>query len=897
MNWLRRIRLGLRALFRRERLEAEIEAELGTHLELRTQQNLDAGMEPQEARFAALRQFGWLDSIREACRRERGLCWLEDFRLDARHGLRALRKGLRFTLLAVVTLGLGIGCTTAVLTLLDRLLLRPFPGGDLREWVLIHEHHPAKGWDFVSSPLLRELTSQTNLFRSVCAFRPLTIFLRGPELADRCTGFWTTANFFDALGVPALQGRTYRADEVALGQDDALVVSYDFWRRRYPNSPSAVGKVLLLDKKPHRIIGVMPRSFQFPRGRDHSEFWRPYPFKAADYESGQRSQRRWEVLAHLAPGCGIAQPRQQLAALATRLAADLPPAESGWNGLEVLPTRHLFLSLELHQALLGLLVGSLVVLLLSSANVANVWLARAEARRKQLALQVAIGAGRWRTYRQLTVEIGLLVAASLPLGLAVAWGMLALTERFAPSFLPRLRELGVDGAVLGLAVLVALAVCAATALGPAWSVWHTRLSEVLQESGPFQTASARRRGVLSALAAAELALAAFLLAATGVLVQNAIKRLDVDLGFDPKGQMFVVFESPAFSQMNRARHDALNAQLERRLRALPGGQAVASFSGSDRVRCRAEEWQKWKTMSLMGVGIGPDFLATLGVPLRTGRRFQAADAFSASRSIILNQEAARQLWPGQNPLGKQLWLAAGNPWERLEVVGVVGNAKHWRVNPVFTARRPAAGGQGAIQDWPLYEPFQPMAYLPCERRADPGRAFLIRAPSDPHALSRPIRAVSRETLSGDLPPSAYFLEEEVAARTRIPRALLLALGLYAAVVFAVSVLGLYGALAASVTQRTREIGIRLALGATPPGILRNVLGEAARLAAAGLGLGLAGGILFARLAPFPLLRWSGANAWVLLAAPCLAALATWLAGYGPARRAARVDPLAALRYE
>ena len=897
MGWRRRTLWWLRALFQREKLDADTDEELRFHLDMRTAENLESGMDPEEARYAALRRFGWIESIREACREQRGVRWLEDFLQDLRRAFRPLRKTPAFTALAIVTLGLGIGSTTAVLSLLDKLVLRPFPGGDLQRLVSLREFDASKQWRFVSAPVLKALVNETNLFEGVCAFRPLTIWLRGAMLPERFTGFRVSANFFDVLGVPAVLGRTFQAADVAPGKERVLVISHDFWQRRYRGAPSVVGSVLLLARLPHRIIGVMPARFQFPHGKEHSEFWLPYQFTRQDLEPSQLGNREWEVLARLGPNVRLRQLQSALDHLVQRLSADLPLQEQGWNHIQATPTRYLLLDTDLHQTLIGLFGGSVLLLVMSSANVANLLLSRAEARRKQLAVQIAIGAGPARTFRGLALEIGLLVLASLPLGLTTACAVVEATARFAPTYLPRFRELGLDGEIFGLAAGLALLVCGVVTLGPAWCVWRTRLIEALKESGPLQTVSARRRAWLDALATLEVAAATVLLLGAGVLVHNVLQRVNVNLGFDPKGLLFVVFEGASAPGTDPLQRNAVHTRVEARLRALSETRAVAAFLGVDRVRVKGQGQRASPLFGLMGVGVKGDFFETLGAPLRLGRRFDEADTSKEAGSVIINEQAAQALWPSENPLGKRLSFASGGPSEPLEVVGVVANVRHWRLTPIFTAPKPGSGPQGTVQEWRLSGPSEPMAYLPCERRADTGRAFLIRAADEPSTLGGPIQDLARELFPAAPPPLIRLLEQELAARTRIPRVLALVVCVYATAVLLISALGLYGVLASSVIQRTKEIGIRMTLGATPRNILTTMMKRGARLAVAGLGLGLAVGWNLIRLVPDSMPLWSGLPPWVLLAVPALLALVTWLACWPPARRAARVDPILALRYE
>jgi len=871
------IRTRWRALFHKRQRDAEIDEELAFHVDMQTRENIESGMDPEEARYAALRRVGGLDQIKEACRDVPGVRWIEDAIQDLRFGARMLIKAPGFTMIALLTLALGIGANTALFSIVDKLILNPIPARDSDRLIHLQEmdvtHNQARG---VSPPVFMELLRLTNTFESLTALNGTLMVVPGREFSETIYGADVTAGVFELLKVQPLLGRTFRPDEGAPGNDSVLLISHRFWQNHFGADPGVVGKTISLGDKSWTIVGVMPPSFQFPHGSEYCQFWRPHVFHADEYDDSQRYNRNWDVLARLRPGVSLTQARALLEVMTQRLQKDFPEPHAQYS-LRAYPARFMFVTEELQKTLWSLLAAVVFVLIVACANIANVLLARAETRHKELTVRLAIGASRQRIVRQLLTESVLLSLLGGAVGLFLAWVGVRLLADMMPTTLPRMKDLGLDWQVFGWATVISVLAGVGFGLAPAWLVSQTRLNESLKEVGTSHSGSARRRLFHQTLVVVEIALALVLLTGAGLMIHSVASLLRVNPGFDPKGLVWVMFHYPSNVPQEAGRTEVWHKALAERLRSLPGVDSAAFQGNGGGWYSKVEGRATIVRVSFDRVDVGTsNCFRTLRTPLVAGRFFEEADASPDAKTILVNQELARLAWPGENPLGKRIAYAEeGGDW--LEVVGVVGNTKDWRLD----------------------QPPRPFFYEPYQRDLlhEDSPVFVVRTTRDPMLLTKPLRDLAREMAPGATAPIIYFVERELYSSTQLRRTYMWFLNLFGLIGLTLSGIGLYGVLSYSVVQRTREIGVRMALGANTRDVLILVLRQGGRLMLVGGAVGLVGAIGLTHLLRSLLFGTSATDPLVFVCALMVLLLVALTACYLPARRASRVDPAVTLRHE
>src|SRR5436190_11038803 len=607
MTWWRKPQLRFRALFKKRKLDAEMDEEMRSHIEMQTQENLDAGMNPDEARYAALRQFGWVESIKETCRERRGMMWIEHLIQDLRYGLRMLRKNPGSTVIAVLLLALGIGGNTAVFSVVDKAILNPIPGKAADQMITLREVEAARlGPMGVSPPLFAELASYTNTFESLVAMAhyltTLTLDRGGTEI--KLTGITTSPGFFDIFGVQPLFGRTFFRDEGRPGNDEVLVASYGLWQRLFGGDPHLVGRTITLSGRSYTIVGIMPPTFQFPPDPEGNKFWLPHLFAGAESEPAMREARHWDVVGRLRDGVSLEQARALLETVAKRRAQDHPEANQKWT-IEAKPARTLFVGPTLERTLWSLQAAVLMLLLISCANVGTLLASQVAARRTEFSVRMAIGAGRFRLVRQLLTESLMLAGIAASLGLFFAWGGIRALDHFYLENLPRLRTISLDGSVLAFMVLMSALTGLLFGVGPAWLVSRLGLRDSLKDAPQLQTGGFVQRQFQDGLVALQVSLSVVLLVGAGLMIHSTVKLLRVNPGFDPKGLYRVFFKAPVQSSQidyeEAERHGVSRGEADlawfrqevqrrlrwqetmvERLRATPGieGAAIFGFSGS-----------------------------------------------------------------------------------------------------------------------------------------------------------------------------------------------------------------------------------------------------------------------------------------------------------------------------
>ena len=912
MNLPISIRQWLRSLRQRRELKQEIDEELRFHIDQLTAEKIAAGLPSEQAAREARRRFGNVQSIREECRHTRGASLGETTVQDIRFALRMLRKNPGFTAVVVLTLALGVGATTAIFSVVHTVLLNPIPGPQPDRVVQIAERQYTQGnfhdqnnkpfFVGVSPPVLESLLENQEFFSDFAWYDQINLERKTEDFFEVMRGSMVSSNFFRLWNIQPILGRTFAPDEaVTMSEnripvkDSVIVLSYSLWQSLFGSDRAVIGKTIEMSARHFTVIGVMPAWFQ-PEGA-YPMFWlATEPLRLPPtYMTGANIR----VVARLRPGSSQPQTQAMLDTVAERLMKDHQgDVRFGYGrdwrerpqglGLWIRPLRAEFQggygSEDLRRTLFGLLGAIVFVLLIVCANIANLMLARTERRQQELAIRAAIGAGRKRLMRQLLTESLLLACLGGLGGLAVAlWGMKLLLS-LVPASMPRLMPIRVDGHVLACALLVSIATGLLVGLMPAWRAGRTQLGDALKQAGTGATAGVGRSRSRSALVVAEIALAVVLLAGAGLMMESVIRMLHVDPGFDPENLLYVSFH-PSWQTYNdqdhpeRARQlrNALYAQLHERLAALPGVKAVGlGKHGAWPEKLQADGQGETVETLLDGCGVGSgDLFQAMRIPLRAGRFFDTQDL--GADTAIVNETMARMVWPGEQAVGKRFGGATAYGHHVYQVVGVVGD----------------------IRDYSYNEQLRPTFYRPCHELYLEGMApfLVIRSQSDPRSLIPAIRRELKEAEPDMTMPGITVVRQNLYDSTQAQRTYMLYLVVFAAVGLLLCAIGIYGVLAYSVARRTREIGIRMAVGAQRGDILRMVLVEGVRLVFVGVGAGLLAAFCLTRFLQSQLFNVSPTDPVVMAAVVLLLSSVALLACYIPARRAMNTNPMTALRYE
>ena len=884
---------GLRRAFtlpRSERATAQaVDDEIQFHLDMLVEELVAAGMTPEAARAAARRRFGDVDGVRDCChqistRREdemRRVEVLATIRQDLAFAVRTLRKAPTFTLVALLTLALGIGASTAIFSVVQAVLLRPLPFREperlVRVW-LANPGHQVERSD-VSMPDFQIWRDETKAFSSLAAYyhSGSGLALTGMGDAERLSTAYVTGDFFRTLGVTAARGRVLLPEEDSIGRNRVALLGHAAWMRLFGGDPAALGRTLTLDGEPFEIVGIAPRDFRFPT--EDVALWVP---RSVIPESGipsHRWNRVYAVVGRLAPGATTAQAEAEIRTFAQRIAEEFPDANAGYTTVLSRPIREVIVG-DVRPALLVLLAAVGLVLLVSCVNVANLLLARGSTRSREMAIRTALGAGRGRIVRQLVTESMVLALLGGALGVALAaWGARALVALSA-EHLPRAADVRLDAGVLLFAVALSVVTGIAFGLVPALRTTSSDPQADLREGSRGSTEGAGGQRLRLGLVAAEVALAVLLVVGAGLALRSFARLTNVHPGFDAERTLVARFILPSERFETREGRLAAYDRMLERIRALPG-VAAAGMTKNAPMRGTGEQWtytitgrplpRQGEEPSAMAHPVSPDWFRAMGIPLREGEDMRHVAADTSALIVIVNEALARQHWPGESAVGKSIRVGE-NDWR---VIGVVGDVR------------------GAALD----RPAEPALYVSRVVMNRSVAALAVRTTGDPAALAPAVARAIREEVPDqpitEIAPMSAIVADTVTA----PRVLAVLLALFGVLALVLAVIGLYGVVAYVVSQRTQEIGIRMALGAEPRTVVRMML----RRGLAPVVLGLVAGIALA-LAGTRLLRGllyevspTDPGTYATVALVLLAAAA--LAAYVPSRRAARIAPSAALRAE
>ncbi|MCI0486653.1 MAG: ABC transporter permease [Blastocatellia bacterium] len=807
---------------------------------------------------------------------------------DLRYGARMLLKKPGFTFIAVLTLALGIGANTAIFSVVNAVLLDPFPYPEQTRLVQIHQHRPQVGVSeqpLHAGPEFLAYREQAGSFEQMAAVETVSrnITIGGQE-PERVFGAKVSADFFTMLGVPPLVGRALLPDEQGAGGRRSVVIGYGLWQRRTGCDPGVIDLVIELDGESYTVVGVMPQRF----GHRDTEFWFPFPF---DLSEPPRSQRWYAVLARLKPGVSLRQANAELETIARRIEQDHAAGHAeyeNWN-VSALLLRDALLG-SVRPAVLILFAAVGVVLLIACANVASLLLARASARQPEVAIRAALGASRGRLLRQFLTESALLALLGGGLGLLLgAWGVDGLralipTGNLVSGSIPAEAVIGVSPPVLLFTAAIALATVFLFGLWPALQAAQVEIGPVLHEAGRSGTGSVALRRARSVLVVTEIALALMLLISAGLLLRSFIGLMNVDLGFNAENTLTMRFNLPPGKYRTPGEKATFYRQLIEQVRTLPGVKEVAvashpPFWFTERWNFALEgQTAPEQRQSADYRVISPDYYRLMSMPLLKGRGFTEQDREGQPLVTIINETMARRFWGDADPVGQRFLLYIGNagPFPAT-IIGVAGDAR--QIAPD--------------------QPVEPEMNFPLAQAAGAFRRMnlFVRTAVEPTTL---VEAIRRQVwqLDKQLPMySISTMREAVNSSVGSERFALWLLALFACVALLLALIGIYGVMGYTVAQRTREIGIRLALGATPRDIRRLVIGQGIRLALIGVACGLAGAFALTRLMDGLLFGVSATDPLTFAGVAALLVIIALLACYIPARRAARVDPGVALRYE
>ena len=795
---------------------------------------------------------------------------------DLRYAVRMLVKKPGFTAVAAITLALGIGANTAIFSVVNAVLLRALPFKQPEQLVRIWESNPAANLPSFSAsfPNFTDWQTQNEVFEEMAAFREDGFNLTIGTEPERLTGARVTAGFFQTLGVEPAEGRMFLPAEDQAGADRVAIVSHRMWQQRLGGDPQLIGRQLMVDGQSFTVVAVMPRGFTFPQ--DNTDLWIPF---APDAQRGERAAHFLRVIARLKPGVTVERAQTDMNVIAERLEQAYPKTNTGWR-LTMLPL-HEAISGQIRTTLLVLLAAVGLILLIACANVANLLLARASARGREIAIRAALGARRGRIIRQLLTESLLLALLGGGIGLLLAvWGVDLLVS-FGPDSIPRLKEVGIDGRVLGYTLTLSLLTGSIFGLAPALQTSRADLSRALKEGGLASTGSAGRHRMGRLLVVTEIALAMMLLVGAGLLVQSFIRLQQVEPGFDAAHSLTMEINLAQSKYPKREQRAAFLQQALDRIRSLPGVEFAGAThrlplrgnSGAGFLIEGRPEPQPGQELSINYRSVSPDYFQALGTPLVQGRTFTEQEAWTTAGAVVINQAAARRHFPGESPLGKRVKISRGGDW--LTVVGVAGDVRE-------------SGLQAEVE---------PGIYLPYVHSPAPSMTLVIRAGADPVSVAGGVRDQIRAVDADQAVSGIATLEQLVTTAIAQPRFNASLLLLFAAIAMLLAAVGIYGVMAYAVGQRTREIGLRLALGAQTSDVLRMILGQGVRLAVIGVVIGLIAAFMLTRLMESLLFGVGATDPLTFAVIALLLTGVALLACYIPARRATKIDPMVALRYE
>jgi predicted permease len=876
--------------------EAEIVEELSQHLEEEYERALSCGASEDEARQQGLEQLHASDLLRRELKQvehrapvdsvtlgtEGRISVFTDLRQDLHYGLRTLLKNPGFTIIAVVALALGIGANSAIFSVVNAVLLRPLPFKAPDQLVMVWENATHVGFpkNTPSPPNFLDWQRQNTVFTGMAAMSERSFNLTGIGEPERLDGRRVSANLFDLLGVPALLGRTFVPDDDRPGAH-VVLLSYSLWQRRFGSDPSIIGRAVTLNGESYTVIGVIPRGVDLPGyGNWHDQLWVPIAF--TDEEKTERGTHFLDVIARTKPGITLKQAQAEMETIAARLAKEYPKSNTR-IGTVVTPLHEEMVG-DIKPALLILLGAVGFVLLIACANVANLLLARAAVREKEIALRLALGASRSRLTRQFLTESVLLAFLGGGLGLLLAFAGMRALKMFVPATVSQTQTINIDGNVVVFTALIILLTGILFGLAPAMHASHSNLNDSLKEGGRDSAIGKNGNRLRGLLVIGEVAVSFILLIGAGLLINSFLHLQNLDPGFRTDHLLTMKVDLSELKYPDGERRSVFFEEVLRRIRSLPGVESAAvagnlpfTYNGDSATIAvegipdpPVDQWP-----NVIYRAIGPGYFSTMGIPLIRGREFTDQDGADSKKVVVISDKTAQRYWPGQDPIGKRLKPGATNsdiPWR--EVIGVV---KDVRQNDFIA--------QPKMQ---MYLPYRQMKNLAAN-------ALVVRTSLEPTSLATSMRnaiwAVDKDQPVANIDTMEHIVSEAIARQ----RFSMLLLGIFAVLALVLTAVGIYGVMSYSVAQRTHEIGIRMALGARRADVLQMTVKQGLKLVGAGMIIGLAAAFLLTRVMASLLFGISATDPITFVGISLVLLVVAILASYVPALRATKVDPIIALR--
>jgi predicted permease len=877
MEWLRILMARLRAMRMRESVLQDIEEELRAHVEIAIEENLKRGLPPDEARAAALKSFGALVRNTERSYDIRGGGWLETLWQDLRYGARMLMKKPGFMLVAVITLALGIGTNTAIFSVVSAVLLRPLPYPEPDKLVMIFERHIRQGANHnaVAPADFLDWRARNQVFTNIAAMIEISIDLSEGNEPERVTAGGVAASFFEVLGVAPMIGRGFLAEEEQAGRNRVVIMNHDLWQRRFGADRDIIGRRISLNGEPVEVVGVLPPSFRFRN--EKLALWLPIVTNGQGMPS--RLAHSMVVYARLKPGVTLSHARAEMERIGEQLRQEYTQENNNHTAF-VSPLRE-DLAGDLRRPLLILFAAVGMVLLIACANVANLQMIRAVARRKEIAVRMALGAGRWRLGRQLLTESALLAALGAMMGMLLAWWSVGWFTSLLPQGILHVTGVPLDWRVFCFTLAVSLLTAVLSGLAALLQASSVKLNDILKEGG--RGAGGGHQRARSAVVVVETALAIVLLIGSGLLIRSFWRLQGVSPDFAPQDALTAQIFLPSARYPELEQRARFFQQLSEHLRALPNVQAVGAISilplgdGWGRTSIAIEGRDEMTSLSPQARPrihfrtVTPDYFQAMGISLLNGRFPTAKDNSKAPLVALINQTAAQRYWPGQNPLGQRVQIGGGNPWK--EIIGVVGDVKYR-----------------------LDQEILPEVYFAWAQNSEQAGTLVVRG-QNVASLAPDLRNQVRR-LDKDMPLSNLrLLEDVVEDSIAEQRFYSLLLTLFAGIALTLAAIGIYGVMAYGMSQRTHELGVRLALGAQTHDVLLLALRLGLRMTLLGVALGLTAAWGVTRWMKKMLFEVSATDPLTVIFVTgfliSVALLACWI----PARRATKIDPLIALKQD
>jgi predicted permease len=867
----------------------DVDEELSFHIEMRVQELRRGGMTEAKAREATMQRFGSFAEVRDECevlsndraRMKHRADQLDALRQDLRFALRTFAANRAVTFIAALTIAIGIGANTAVFSVAYGVLLRPLPFRDANALVRLWTRNASRGLDFFSvSPADFADWRAAKGFTAMAAFErqhDATLVRQGAsDSPESVQGAAVMPEIFSLLGTPARRGRTLLPDDARPGAAPVVVVSNDLWSARFGSDSRLVGSDLTLDGTRVTVVGVMPPRFSIPG--TPAQIWTPLSLAGA---SDDHSNRYLRVLARLAPGTTRAEADRQVNAVATRLSRDFPKTNGPWS-VNTMPVPEMIVGQPFRRAVLVLIGVVVFVLLIACANAANLQLARAAARQREIALRAALGATRGRITRQLLTESVLLAAIAAVAGLLLAFGGVALLRKFGDTTVPRLEDVRIDGPVLAFTALIALGSGILFGLLPAFRASRPDVAEALKAGGRGTGSGAMGQGARSALVVVEISLSLVLLVGAGLLTRSLLRLQGVDLGFEATGVVVVPIRLPEATYSDPDKTTRYYDEAVSRVRRVPGVMSAAAvnsapFAGPNpglqyTLPDRPVDPGERSPDADYRV-VTPGYLRTLGIRLLGGRDFTEQDQIGAPGVALVSETLARQAWPGENAIGRQLRIGDSVNGRVYTVIGVVGDARYQSLET---------------------PDIRPMVYFPPGARPEPAMAIVAHG-SDAARVSANIRDAVASIDSRIPPPTVSVMDDLIEVATATRRFAVVLFAVFAGTALVLAAVGIYGVMSYLVRQSLPELGIRIALGAPSRVLVASVVGRALRLALAGVAIGLLGAWALTGVLGALLFEVGATDRVTFGAVAVLLTAVAMMASLIPARRATRADPLVVLR--